>query len=241
MAFRVRVLGICFAAALASSALALAAPAGAMSLSTSPALYPAFDAAVTDYVIRCTDGTPVDVTVSALGTQVDVDGQGPRSGNFTTSVSLAAGRSFRVVETNGTTNTYYVRCLPSDFPGWTYQRFSDPQAEWYEVAPFARTTFQPIPPGVSGRYSAIFDANGVPVWWYQVSEQPLDFHTLTNGNFVWLKFTSAGTEERGLDGSLVRNLGGIGPGIVSDEHETLLLPNGNYLLITERNIPGYSF
>ena len=146
------------------------ASAQAVTITTTPSLYPGFDTSIPDYVVRCDGNTPVAVTVNAeAGTTVDVDGQGPQSGTFTTSVDLATGQEFSIVVTSvDGSSSYYVRCLPSDFPNWTFQRSSQPQAEFYAVQPFARTDFQAVT-GVSNKYGAIFDANGVPVWWLKTA------------------------------------------------------------------------
>ena len=102
--------------------LTSAARAQALTVSTQPSLNPAFNETVTDYVTRCTAGTPVNVNVTAApGTGVDVDRQGTRTGTFATSVSLNPGQGFEIVATTGaTTATYHVRCLPADFPSWTF-------------------------------------------------------------------------------------------------------------------------
>jgi hypothetical protein len=214
-----------------------AAGAQSFTVSTQPALYPAFDEAVPDYVTRCTTA-PVDVDVAAeQGTEVDVDGHGPRAGTFTTSVSLKEGQAFEIVATSGASSaTYYVRCLPADFPTWTFQRSALPEVEWFTAAP---GTGSP-PPGVSPNYVAFFDTNGVPVWWTKAAERPFDFHLLTNGNVIWTQFAPSSEEHR-LDGSLVRVLTAVGASINSDLHEALLLPNGNHLLIVGRVVPGFSF
>ena len=68
--------------------LTSAARAQALTVSTQPSLNPAFNETVTDYVTRCTAGTPVNLNVTAApGTEVDVDRQGPRTGTFATSVA----------------------------------------------------------------------------------------------------------------------------------------------------------
>ena len=225
----------------AGAALPSAAQADALQVSTQPALYPGFDPSINDYVVRCTGGTPVQVNVSApAGTDVSVDGQQPQTGSFSAQVGLDPGQSFSIVATGATSDAYYVRCLPSDFTGWTSSLSGQPQAEYYTVGPFARGDFQPIPPGISGNYLAIFDTNGVPMWWMKSSKQPLDFHLLSNGDVAWTHFEGfSGSEERRLDGTLVRTIQAVEPGVVADEHEILLLPNGDYALIAERPLPGF--
>ncbi len=206
-------------------------------ISAQPSLYPTFEVAVSDYVTRCTEGTPVQVSVSAPpGTEVAVDTQPPRSGTFSAYVSLAAGESFTVTTTSGgsTTGTYYVRCLPADFWTWTSELSGQPQAEWYIVS--RRGT--PLQ-GQAG-IVAIFDTNGVPVWWMHGVEGPGASLLLRNGNLGWSHNppVTSGAEERQFDGSLVRTLDAVGA--ATDFHEFLLLPNGNYLLGANVNRPGFS-
>ena len=69
------------------------------------------------------------------------------------SVSLNQGQGFAIVATSGaTTATYYVRCLPADFPSWTFDRSGTPQVEWFTAAPFTG-----ICPGISRNYVAFYD------------------------------------------------------------------------------------
>ena len=128
---------VLMAIAFAVRVLAMVSTAAAqtVSVTATPALYPAFDESVTDYVTRCAAGTPVNLDVTAgPGTEVDVDRQGPRTGTFTASVALNTGQGFEVVATEGAnTATYHVRCLPASFPTWTFQRSAEPSVEWFTV------------------------------------------------------------------------------------------------------------
>src|SRR5689334_12712668 len=79
-------------------ALARAQTATALQISMSAALYPAFDPAITNYVVRGASGSPLQVSVVApSGTQLSVDGQPFQTGSFTSSVSLSEGQSFSMV------------------------------------------------------------------------------------------------------------------------------------------------
>jgi hypothetical protein len=214
-------------AALFCAAFPLVSTATAQTLAvtTQPALYPSFDPGVTDYVTRCTPGNPVGVTVSTEpGTEADVDGEGPRSGDFTSSVSLNAGQSFRIVATAGpATSTYYVRCLPSDFPSWSTVRNGTPQASFYVTTP-----------SVSGGagYVSFFDTNGVPLWWMNSPPAPVDATFLPDGNVAWSHFPQAnpdGFEEHDLDGTFVRQVHAVSNGY-TDPHDLQMLSNGDYLL-----------
>lgn len=227
---------------LVGAALAVSIPstaaADSLEVSATPALYPAFDQAVTDYVVRCSAGTPLDLSVSApSGTAVDVDGQGSRTGDFTARVSLSEGQAFVISATAGPGQTAYrVRCLPADFPAWTFQRSGSPQAEWYAAAPVARTDFGPVPPEVSPAYTAMFDTNGVPVWWMKTPDLSLNFSLLPNGEVSWNRMNGSGNEVRRLDGSLDRVVRAIPE---ADAHDMLLLPNGNYVVLGVRVLDNF--
>lgn len=199
-------------------------PPTALQISTTPALFPAFSTSVTDYVSRCSSSAPVQVSVAAPpDTTVSVDGQPASSGTFTAQVTRDVGQSFTIVveASSQPPSTYYVRCLPADFPSWTAQKSGTTQAEYYVTVP--------IDPIRSGKnYPVIFDSNGVPLWWGPPSNTP--FATLLpDGNIAWI--TSSGAEEHALDGSLVRT---IKPTVgYTDIHDLLLLPNGDYVMVAD--------
>ena len=197
-------------------------------VSTDPTLFPAFSTAVPDYVSRCSASSAVQVTVTAPpGTTVSVDGQPPQSGSFTAEVNRDVGQSFPIVvqPPSEPGSSHYVRCLPADFPAFTAERSGSPQAEWYVTAPIF---------GFGVGYPAIFDANGVPLWWDLPDDHSTLFTTvLANGNVAWTRFTG-GAEERTLDGSVVRTIETVGS--PSDFHDLVLLPNGNYLFVANKPI-----
>jgi hypothetical protein len=125
-----------------------------------------------------------------------------------------------------------VRCLPSDFPNWTFSADGDPQAQWYLFAPTGPHAFG---------YMAFFDTNGVPVWWFRHGDPwaPWDAKLLDDGTVAYARFFNDhfglrghknAYEVRKLDGSLVRVL--RTPGTSTDTHDLQRLPNGHYLLIT---------
>jgi hypothetical protein len=199
-----------------------------LEISAQPALYPAFDRGVSDYVSRCEPGNEVQVSVAApAGTTVAVDGKPAQGGTFTEDVALSSGQRFPfTVNVSGEpSTTHNVRCLPQSFPGFTSERSGPTQSEWYIVTPTIGTT----PAGISNDYVAIFDSNGVPVWWMLGRvNQPLDAKLLPNGNLAWLFLDRPSADERMLDGPLVRRLRTVGDG--ADHHDIQLLPNGNYLM-----------
>jgi hypothetical protein len=164
-----------------------------------------------------------------------VDGQSTHVGTSTVPVSLGFSQAFTVsVTAGGLTTSHYVRCLPGDFFRWTASRSGATQAEWYMVTPAV-----PQSP-----YAAIFDTNGVPVWWMSDSPPPIDAKLLSNGNLAWVPKTGFGFgdtfgiayEEHRLDGTTVRSIGAVG--VPTDFHDLQLLPNGNYLLLGYRPRDG---
>ena len=153
---------LCAACLLAFPA---AAAAAAPAITAVPALQPAFDPAIADYVTRCT-GAPVQLSVGApADAMVAVDGDGPRSGTFERDVALDVNRAFSFTVAGATTRTYHVRCLPADFPPYTAQRSGTPQASHYLVTP--SLALGPFPAGFSPGYTAFYDSGGAPVWWYR--------------------------------------------------------------------------
>ena len=208
-----------------------------LAITASPALFPAFDPAITDYVTRCAGG-PVTMTVTApSGTTVAIAGQPGRNGHFTQDVPLTSGKSFAFSSTTaGQTSTFHVRCLPSDFPDWTYSRPGTPSAHFYITTPQNVAT----PSGATaGRYTAIYDDHGVPVWWKAAVSA--DGKLLPDGTIGWWTGTSAGTSTAGfeshrLNGSLAHTWRTVG--MATDIHDFQPLSNGNALIGAYPPRPG---
>ncbi len=192
-----------------------------LSITSSPSLYPAFDSSISDYVIRCDGAISVSVAVPS-GTTVSVDSQPAGSGRFAAVVDKTTGESFTIVTQVGsaTPSTSYVRCLPTDFPSWTASRTGTTQAEFYLSAPIA---FAPT-------YPTIFDNNGVPVWWGPKTNTVF-FELLGNGDVAWTKSDQTPAEVHGLDGSLIDSITTTGG--PPDDHDLLLLPNGDYVMTAD--------
>jgi hypothetical protein len=201
---------------------ATACEPGGPSVATDPALYPAFQSAVVDYVNRCDPQAPTDVTVNApSGTTVSVDGQPARSGAFTTEVDQDVGDRFTIRITNDSgTRTHHVRCLPVDFADWEAERTGTPQAQYYATA---------MVQGFGPAYQVVFDTNGVPVWWTRNKLPSLLFEPLPNGHFG-VELLEGPAQELALTGQVVRTVDTVGG--PSDFHDFRLLPNGNYVLAT---------
>ncbi len=147
-----------------------------------------------------------------------------RSGNFVTQRPLSPGRELTVTfhrPGNSSYPRFHVRCLPADFPTYSFGRTAPGGPEFFVVQ-------------MNNNYAVIFNSDGVPVWWYKASTEPFDAELLSDGTIAWQRHTGGGTAGGGfeihtLDGQLVRVVGAAG-GLATDIHELVLLPNGNYLL-----------
>jgi hypothetical protein len=195
--------------------------AGALSITTTPSLSPAFDPNITDYVIPAGADLSVQVSVNApRNTKVSVDKQPFRKLSFATTVtSLKAGqRMDLVVNSVSGAKTYHVRRLPSDFPTWTTTRAGTPQAEYYVFVTSASAT---------SFYVNIADNNGVPIWWFHATARISDAKILPAGYIGWIGGTGTASV-RNFAGQLLRNTKPVGS---LDVHELLLLPNGDIIVI----------
>jgi hypothetical protein len=196
-----------------------------VSISAQPALFPDFDPAVSDYVTRC-GSDPVAMTVAAQpGTEASIDGQPAQGGSFTQDVQLAAGQGFSFsVTTSAQTSTYHVRCLPADFPDWTFSRSGQSSLDFVLVTPTFGFNLGP------NHYLAFFDTNGVPVWWYkqQGTGNPLDAKLLPDNTVAFVTYPTGDYQIVRLDGTFVRSVSTVGT--PTDFHELQQLANGDYLL-----------
>jgi hypothetical protein len=194
-------------------------------------LSPGYAPGVTDYVVRCNNG-PVTIHVHASGGwQVSINSGVFRSGDFSKAVPLSAGREFTVTakaDAGGDSYSYYVRCLPDDFPAYTFTRTGPVSPMFFSVDQTAATP-------IDHRYSMIFDNHGVPVWWYHAPAHGT--RVLPWGNVLWFDFYSNVFEIHRLNGSLVRMLNTVGQD--ANPHDLQLLPNGGFLAgayVTQKHV-----
>jgi VCBS repeat-containing protein len=193
-----------------------------------PPLFPAFDSSVSDYTVRCAD-KPISLTAETkAGSTVAVDGAEPDSGLFHASVPLLAGQEFGfIVNEGGEQLEYHVRCVPADFPLWTYEQQQPSRHDFYLVAP-TLTGGSP--------YAVIFDRHGAPVWWYRDPPTLNDAKFLPGGRLAWWSEGSTPSEDayeiRELDGTLVSSVRTVTG--ATDWHDFQESPNGNYMLISHQ-------
>lgn len=208
---------------------------GDVSVDLAPNLFPAFSRDITDYVVRCS-AEPLAVSVDAKpGASVSVDGGSPQTGEFTQPVALESGQAFSLTSNNaGVTRNYHVRCLPPDFPAWNFERLTQPQEEWYLLTPALGRNLVGSP-----RYVVFFDGHGVPVWWHDAGNTPLDAKLLSDGTIAWASYhggggygtsSEASYELHRLNGDLLRTVRTVGT--PTDFHDLQESGNGNLLLMS---------
>jgi hypothetical protein len=130
----------------------------------------------------------------------------------------------------GSTDHYFVRCLPHDFPTLAVDRPDDPTPGWYLLSSGLGAA-----PG-TGSYALILDDHGAPVWYHKTPQTVIDVKRLPNGHLAWTPLLggafgvnpTGAYEERNLDASLVRTWATVGT--PTDHHELLPLSNGNMLM-----------
>jgi hypothetical protein len=191
---------------------------------SAPRLFPTYARQVHDYTVRCRN-RPVTVTIHASDPwRASVNDQPPAAGDDSVVVPLSAGKGFTVTfsqEGSQQLHRYYVRCLPLNFPTYTFTSNGPVSPKFFS----ADDAFAPIP----HRYAMIFDDNGVPLWWYKIpAEGPA---VLADGTVVWFRSNGQASryEVRRLNGTLVRALPTAG-GTPVDGHDVRVLPGGGYLI-----------
>src|SRR5437868_412958 len=145
----------------------ISAGSSTLSITVDQGLSPNFSLAVHDYVVRCS-GTPLSVSVDApAGYGVSVDGGALKPGAFNTTVAITTGQEFTMTVRHSDTNSsYYVRCLPRDFTHYTFTA--------QRPAPFGMFALDTA----LGKYTAVFDTDGVPVWWMRTQSGAGDSEVL---------------------------------------------------------------
>ena len=208
---------------LVSTAARSAAAATPFSMSTSPALSPAFSAKITDYAVRCPTKSTTRLVTQGTG-QVTVGGKAYTS-PLSLALPLVAGQEVQV--TFGTAS-YYIRCLPSGFPKYSASVPGHPQAPGYLVD--------------LGNETVAFDNRGVPVWWKTgVSKPPdrdPDYSEFLNATTIAWGQSNSSYKLVGLNGAVKGTIGGAS--VPLDTHDLELLPNGDYLGFEQvtRNCPA---
>lgn len=197
-------------------------------ITATPSLKPGFNWKQSDYVLRC-EGEPVTVDVIApVGWTAAVGDSRARSGSFSSTWSAGTNRSLQVVfrKPGKSDRSFHLRCLPDDFPPYRFERYrpGGPRLMMVELE----------------RYAVAFDRAGVPVWWYYATGNVNNARFMGDGTFTYAPVNGIYSREfmvHRLDGKLVRKLEAVG-NVVTDVHDLIRLPNGNYMLGAHRYVKG---
>lgn len=217
-------------------------------ITTSPLpLTPAFAPDIHDYYVRCAAGTnalsvsatAADGATVALTQPVTT---APASSQAAT-VALFENQAIVVSASSGSeTAEYWVRCLPYDFPQLAMNAHPEvgvPTPGYYLLGDTDLATGE-------SSYAMVVDGNGVPVWYSKTSNgnQPVNVESLQPNvvSFVaYLYYTFAATSWKYEVHDIATN-GGVtfvAPvGEPLDQHELQLLPNGDYLFISDPIVTG---
>ncbi len=205
-------------------------------------LRPDFSPSIYDYAVVCSPGTnalTLDMTAIAGGA---VSLSGPVTTSWAPSasvpVSLTENQAAVVLaqDATGFTQQYWIRCLPHDFPLVVPSRHpaaGNPTPGWYLIG-------NAFVDAASGPYAMIVDANGTPIWYHRTTtdeanptvvtplpDSTVGITTTSNPSIGTLYFLETGT---------TRAITTVG--IPLNNHELLLLPNGDFMLISYPNRTG---
>ncbi|MGH7437403.1 MAG: arylsulfotransferase family protein [Polyangiaceae bacterium] len=236
---------------LSSLVVSASADAGALPV----ALVPPFAPDVHDYYVRCASETR-SLTVSMTASEgaeslLVAPGASPSAGRQTVSVTVSENQAIVAAATSGSATTeYWVRCLPHDFPQYTWTPHPEagtPSPGFYLVGTgaFLGPGGMPASP-TSGCFAMVLDGNGVPVWYRRAS--------WANGFCVFdvdqvvpgaISYDSIGDSPAQFEvhamspvgATSVEALASTGP-LNVDLHELKALPGGDFLLISSPAQPG---
>jgi len=194
---------------------------------------PRFKAGIHDYTLPnavCTKRFALSVGApGATSARIGAGGFLERRG--TRRLRLVAGQAVRIAARTGRrAESYWLRCLPKDFPTFAFKRLRRVRT------PFFVTSV--------GHYVMIFDGYGVPVWWYRSRTETLDGKAMPEGLIAYSRYYGGGFgkdrrlayELRRPSGKLVRVLRAVQA--ITDHHELQRTPDGNYVLLAYKKRPG---
>jgi hypothetical protein len=216
------------------------APTETMISISPPPLHPSFATTTHDYYVRCDAGTnSLSVSMTAApGSTIAMQQPTttPASTDTTATISVTENQAIVVgVTTGGTTDPYWIRCLPHDFPTLQMTQHPDagaPTPGYYLMGDF-------FPATAKGTYAMMVDGNGVPVW-YRATTGGLgavNVDSLEAGMvsfvpyIITTTFADASGQYQVLDLDAGTTTTVASSGMPLDMHELRYLPNGDYLVI----------
>ena len=198
-------------------------------------VFPAFSADQHDYIAYCPSNTANHMSVHARGMPRTTVAMGGVGGTILldTTVTIDANDAIVITITptgGGTSEEYWIRCVPPDFPHITTSGDGDAPPGWYILANNGDANY--------GQFGMIMDSAGVPVWYKRgaANRVPRDLKRLADGSLAWFQTfgpgfgsdPANGYENFPLAGTPVDLIQTVG--VVTNHHELVQLPSGNFLL-----------
>jgi hypothetical protein len=166
-------------------------------------LTPQFSASVYDYYVRCGAGNNAITLTTRIA-----------SGSKSSAIVVVPDQAVVVDD------TYWIRCLPPDFPIVTVAQPGTPTPGYYLLN--------------SLTYGAVFDVRGVPVW-YARGNMPINVESPGVNQLSLMRNALATTDStpayeiRDLAANTVTTI--MATDVTTDDHELRVLSNGDYLVL----------
>ena len=187
-----------------------------------------FDPSERFYVAECRRSEATVEVDSPL--PVAVADHPARAGEYSVQVPVEPKHDFKIkIADEGEEFGYVVRCLPPDFPQWSYEGIRTPPEGLFTVTVLGSRLRS---------WAIVFDQMGIPRWWYPTGSNVLGAQVLHDGTVAWSRSFGDGYgidprmahEVHSLDGRLIRLIRTVGS--ITDAHEFFPLPGGHVFINT---------
>lgn len=196
-------------------------------------LTPSFNPAVFDYAVRCQAGVNALQLTLTSGSVISAAGQSGTT--LTVPVNLGEGQAAIVTAPDpgnaATTDSYWIRCLPHDFPALSVSNPGETPAGLYYTGTLG---------GANGSspYAMVLDEHGTPVWYQKVTSAAINVEPLAGDAIAWAPNLGPGigATPNGawnifhLDDQSTSSL--PAPIEPTDPHELLPMSNGHFMMIS---------
>ncbi|HXQ23900.1 MAG TPA: arylsulfotransferase family protein, partial [Candidatus Acidoferrales bacterium] len=139
-------------------------------------------------------------------------------------------------DATGFTQQYWIRCLPHDFPlvaPITYPAVGSPTPGWYLIGNLFAAAG-------SGSFAMIVDVNGTPIWYHRIPSAEANVTVVTPLPDSTVGITTTSNPSIGtlyhLKTWTTQAISTVG--IPLNNHELLLLPNGDFMLMSYPTLTG---
>jgi hypothetical protein len=212
-------------------------------MATSPPMSPAttFSAANHDYSVYCSAGVnqiTFNLTAAGSGT-LDADTpSGHRSGHNIVFQVPALENQAVVLQVPSSGDTYWTRCLPSNFPRITVRTPNTSSAGWYATGDLLGA------PDGAGSYAMILDSHATPVWYQVTPSSNAHVHLSAPNVISWAPVIGQGVSEDPGSAFLDYDIGSgtvsatTIPFLPNEFHELSELANGDHIMLASPLVTG---